>query len=219
MQVKTIEKAYRSFLSQQDYPCVGAKAAVAAGKISCLVAGNMKHSSADQYILDFLYEFVDSYRQEGGSYHSAAIIFSEPQDMTEAIFEKLIWERLQSLHDLDSLHYDYDKRVAQDPDSSAFSFSVKEEAMFIIGLHPASSRKARRFQYPALAFNPHRQFDVLRENGKYDSFKHAVRKRDEVFSGSVNPMLSDFGSASEARQYSGKPYEADWKCPLTIKHV
>jgi hypothetical protein len=32
--------------------------------------------------------------------------------------------------------------------------------------------------------------------------------------GSVNPMLARHGETSEARQYSGRVVEADWRCPL-----
>jgi hypothetical protein len=48
--------------------------------------------------------------------------------------------------------------------------------------------------------------------------KTAVRKRDEIFSGSVNPMLSDFGEASEVLQYSGKVYDETWTCPFISNH-
>ncbi|MEP6902345.1 MAG: YqcI/YcgG family protein, partial [Actinomycetota bacterium] len=29
-----------------------------------------------------------------------------------------------------------------------------------------------------------------------------------------NPNLSDFGTQSEARQYSGRAVEHEWKCPF-----
>jgi uncharacterized protein len=218
MQVAPKEQAYKSFLTSQDYPCVGAKAAVSAGNITCMVAGSMNDNSHDEEILHFLYDFVQDYRESESRFHSAAVIFEGPEKMSEEIFEKLIWVRLQSLHDLDSLNYAYDKRVNPDPSSADFSFSIREEAMFIIGLHPESSRKARRFKCPALTFNPHDQFNVLKETGKYESFKHTVRTRDIAYSGSINPMLTDFGNASETRQYSGMKYDDDWQCPLIINH-
>jgi hypothetical protein len=42
-----------------------------------------------------------------------------------------------------------------------------------------------------------------------------VRKRDIAYSGSINPMLNDFGNASEVYQYSGKQYTSDWVCPFS----
>jgi len=44
--------------------------------------------------------------------------------------------------------------------------------------------------------------------------KQAIRKRELNLQGSINPMLSDYGNASEARQYSGRVVEKDWRCPF-----
>ena len=68
-------------------------------------------------------------------------------------------------------------------------------------------------------FNPHIQFEQLREISKYEKMKDVVRRRDVVFSGSVNPMLNDFGELSEVYQYSGQQYPESWKCPLKITHA
>jgi FPC/CPF motif-containing protein YcgG len=38
--------------------------------------------------------------------------------------------------------------------------------------------------------------------------------RDLRLQGSLNPNLSDFGKKSDARQYSGRAVEANWKCPF-----
>ncbi|MDQ3193559.1 MAG: YqcI/YcgG family protein, partial [Bacteroidota bacterium] len=109
-------------------------------------------------------------------------------------------------------------RVSNDPESINFSFSLKEEAFFIIGLNPSSSRPARKFKYPALIFNPHAQFEKLRESNRYEKMKSIVRKRDLVYSGSLNPMLKDHGISSEVNQYSGVNYSGEWQCPLKIRH-
>jgi FPC/CPF motif-containing protein YcgG len=93
------------------------------------------------------------------------------------------------------------------------------EALFVIGLHPASSRVTRRFAHPTIVLNPHEQFDELRKKGRYESMKKTVRRRDKKLSGSINPMLDDYGSSSEALQYSGRRYDANWKCPLQLSHA
>ena len=126
----------------------------------------------------------------------------------------MLWQRLQALSNLDAENYDYDRRVDSDPASAHFSFSLKQEAFFIIGLHPGSKRPARQFSYPTLAFNPHQEFEKLRATHHYEPMKKVVRKRDLAYSGSINPMLTDFGEVSEAIQYSGKFYSRDWQCPF-----
>lgn len=173
----------------------------------------------DPDTLRFLYSFIDQYRIAKDIYHSATVIFRGPDDMDEEKFDVFLWQRLQSLANIDAEKYLYDKRVSADPDSHHFSFSLMGEAFFIIGLHPKSSRLTRQFEYPALVFNPHEQFEILRERNHYESMKEIVRKRDLEFSGSINPMLDDFGSSSEVLQYSGRRYDKNWKCPLQLTHA
>jgi FPC/CPF motif-containing protein YcgG len=218
-EIQQIVETYKAYLDNKAYPCIAARAAVARQHIKCMVAGNMACPKDDRDILDFLYHFVDEYRASEKNFHSVAIIFKEPQQITEEIFDHLLWQRLQALTNLDAENYQWDARVSPDTASGNFSFSIKEEAFFIIGLHACSSRKSRQFHYPALVFNPHAEFQKLRATGHYESMKEVVRKRDIVYSGSANPMLKDFGETSEVYQYSGRTYKEDWSCPLIINNL
>lgn len=218
LEPKDIQEQYFSFIDNKTFACVAAKAALAKSQIQCFIAENMACPKDDYDILQFLYKSIDKYRSSDELYHSAVVIFQGPEFVDEEMFERLLWKRLQSLSTLDAANFKYDNRVDDNPASPDFSFSLKEESFFIIGLHPASSRPSRRFSYPALVFNPHQQFEQLRASGKYDNLKHVVRKRDIALAGSVNPMLTDFGRASEVYQYSGRNYADDWQCPLKINH-
>ncbi|GGG57455.1 guanitoxin biosynthesis heme-dependent pre-guanitoxin N-hydroxylase GntA [Hymenobacter glacieicola] len=209
---------YLSFIQKKEFPCVAAKTALTWQQLQCLVVDHIACPKDDAAILEFLYEFVDTYRQSDKLYHSAAIIFKGPEVPNEALFEELFWQRLQALSNLDAQRYGYDRRVVADPTSPDFSFSLKEEAFFVIGLHPGSSRPARRFTYPTLVFNAHAQFEQIRANGRYENLRDTIRTRDVAYSGSINPMLQDFGSASEAYQYTGKAYDESWKCPFLSQH-
>ena len=209
-----IIKEYSEYLRQKDFPCVAAKAALSRNHIQCMVASHMACPADDKTILQYLYSFVERYRASEESYHSAAVIFKEPVEINETLFDTLLWQRLNSLASLDKQNYTHDSRVDSDPNSPRYSFSLKEEAFFILGLHPGSSRRSRQFKYPALIFNPHAEFEKLRNSDRYSRMKEVVRKRDVEFSGSVNPMLADFGEASEVYQYSGIRYNTDWTCPL-----
>jgi uncharacterized protein len=210
-----IVNEYLEFLDQQGFPCVAAKAALSRNHIQCLVASHMACPADDKKILQFLYDFVDAYRTSKNSYHSAAVIFKEPAEITEIHFDAFLWLRLNSLSCKDKEHYHHDPRVDSEPTSARYSFSLKAEAFFILGLHPASSRPSRRFKYPTLVFNPHAEFEKLRSSNRYSTMKNVVRKRDIQYSGSINPMLADFGEASEVYQYSGIHYGSDWTCPLS----
>jgi hypothetical protein len=215
---KAIIGEFQHFISAETYPCVAARAAMSRGHVPCLVADHMNCPRDDRKILLFIYDFVEQFRKLNSILHSAAIIFTGPQEITESAFETSLWQRLQALSDLDAENYAYDKRVSRDPSAANFSFSLAEEAFFIIGMHPASARRSRQFKYPVMVFNPHIQFEEMRKTGQYEKMKSVVRRRDIMYSGSINPMLADFGEASEVYQYSGRQYDDTWTCPLKITH-
>jgi FPC/CPF motif-containing protein YcgG len=141
-------------------------------------------------------------------------VFRGPFELHEGEFEKLFWSQLQELHAEDALRFAWDARVSCDPNAADFSFSFAGQAFYVIGMHANSSREARRFPWPTLVFNPHEQFERLREDGNWERMKQTIRSRDFARQGSVNPMLSDFGETSEARQYSGRAVEETWQAPF-----
>jgi len=212
-------QAYRDFIANREFPCVAAKTALTFEQLDCLVVDHLACPHDDQRILDFLYEFTDRYRASERLFHSAAVVFRGPTRPTEAQFDELLWQRLQSLSDLDARRYAYDPRVVSDPASPDFSFSLKEEAFFIIGMHPGSRRPARQFAYPTLVFNAHQQFERLRTEDKYTKLRDTIRVRDVAYAGAINPMLRNFGDASEVLQYSGRMYDEAWQCPFVSKHA
>ncbi len=125
---------------------------MAKGYLSVYVADHLACPHNDPDILNFIYEFVDAFRSKNELYSTAAVVFRAPGDLSEEIFDNLFWTRLQALSDLDALRYSYDHRVASDPELANFSFSLKEEAFYMIGLNPNSSRRSRRFKYPSMVF-------------------------------------------------------------------
>jgi FPC/CPF motif-containing protein YcgG len=146
-------------------------------------------------------------------------VFRGPIAADEIAFEQRLWRQLQHLHELDELGTAWDPGVSDDPESSQFSFSFGGRALFVVGMHPAASRLARRFHRPTLVFNPRAQFERLRAEGKFERLRERVRERDLALQGSLNPNLADFGEQSEARQYSGRAVEAEWRCPFHPKET
>ena len=144
------------------------------------------------------------------------MVFSGPRDLSELEFERAMWDRLRSLAAKDEwLGQSYDSSVSSDPENPHFSLSFGGQAYFVIGMHPNASRTARRTPYPTLIFNLHDQFERLREEQRYERMREAILARDVKLDGSVNPMLSRYGQTSEARQYSGRQVEPDWRCPFS----
>ncbi|WP_238189028.1 guanitoxin biosynthesis heme-dependent pre-guanitoxin N-hydroxylase GntA [Methylobacterium frigidaeris] len=207
--------AFRAFIRETGFPCVGAKAALSRGRMRVLVARSVTSAWDDMRIYPALLAFAARYRARPDTFQSLAVVFEDPCTLSEAAFERHLWERLQSLADKDAwLGHAWDERVAPDPDNPHFSLSFGGEAFFVVGLHPGASRPARRFSSPALVFNPHRQFESLREAGRYERLRASIVQRDVALSGSANPMLARHGEVSEARQYSGRAVDEGWRCPF-----
>ena len=214
-----ISKSFQQFIQNAEFPCVGAKSALARDALSVLPVGKIDSATDDVEIHRALRDFSDKLDHQSPIVRSFVVIFDGPDGLDEEAFEKALWNRLQCLHNLDVVSgQSWNEAVDPDPQSPHFSLSIGEP-FFVIGLHPNASRPARRFEKPALVFNSHLQFEKLRADGRFDKMKEIIRKRDEALAGSINPMLNDHGEASEARQYSGRAVDPEWKCPFAHKEV
>lgn len=210
-----LAKSFSDFIAKKDYPCVGAKSALAKGQLQCLVARDIRSNWNDLEIITALDQFAESYAENPTMFQSFVVIFECDPGLSEQEFEAALWARLQSLHEKDHFGgYRYDTSVNADPQHPEFSLSFGGEAFFVVGLHPGASRRARRFSKPTMVFNLHDQFERLRETGRYTKMRKTILERDRRWSGSVNPMLAVHGSVSEARQYSGREVGNDWACPF-----
>ncbi|MES2034809.1 MAG: guanitoxin biosynthesis heme-dependent pre-guanitoxin N-hydroxylase GntA [Pseudomonadota bacterium] len=213
-----VVERFKAFVQTREFPCVGAKSALAREQMNFVVARDIRSSWDDLAIYQYLLDFTERYKADNALFQSVVVLFEEQADLDEEAFEKALWERIQSLSDKDAWHgQDYDSRVSKDVEDPHFSLSFGGEAFFVVGLHPRASRPARRFDTPALVFNLHDQFERLREEQKYEKLRGAILERDVALAGTLNPMLARHGEVSEARQYSGRAVNDDWKCPFSAK--
>lgn len=211
---------FNDFIADPQFPCVGAKSALAKGQLRVVIAKDIRSAWDDLDIMKQLLELAFDYRRDPVLFQSLAVIFETDAGLDEERFEHHLWARLQSLSDKDEwLGQRPDPRVSTDPQNPHFSLSFGGEAFFVVGLHPGASRPARRFRTPVLIFNLHDQFEQLREAGRYEKMRSIIIERDVELAGDPNPMLSRHGDTSEARQYSGRAVPADWLCPLEKRHA
>lgn len=207
-----------NFIRSDSFPCVGAKSALVRDELVVRIYEDITTPGDDVELREDLLDFIRKLDRTGPVVQSFTAIFRGPDRLSEAAFEKALWNRLQCLHNLDAVAgAPWAEDTSPDPASPHFSVSVCGEAFFVIGFHPGASRPARRFSHPALVFNSHDQFERLRADGRFDRMKAIIRQREEACAGSVNPMLTDFGELSEARQYSGRLVGDDWTCPFKPK--
>lgn len=205
-----------NFIEDVTFPCVGAKSALNKDRMRFADYSAMGSPRDARDLCDRLIEFSDEFPDPGSTPVSLIAMFRNPLP-SEKKFEAELWNHLQLMHDHDSRRFEWDESVESDPASSEFSFSIGGRAFFVVGLHPAASRQSRQTPFPCLVFNFHDQFESLKASGKYQSMQTVIRARDIELQGSVNPVLARFGTASEARQYSGRAVGADWQCPFQAK--
>lgn len=204
---------FRSTVGAQEYPCVGARSVLRQGRAETHGYAELGSREAARQLVHDLAEFRQSVDLAEGFASFVAVFMQDPRT-DERGFEELLWRQLQAIHDLDESPPD--PAVSGDPADPHFGFSVAGAAYFVIGLHPAASRPARRSPLPMLVFNLHEQFDMLRAGGRFDRMRDMIRRRDADKNGSVNPMVADYGETSEAAQYSGRQVGSSWRAPYRV---
>jgi uncharacterized protein len=209
--------AFRAFVLDDAFSCLGAKASIRRESYRLGTYARLDDAAASEGLMRDLYAFAAERRGFESDFTTFIAVFRDRAHDTEEAFERALWSQLQRLHDLDARYHPWDARVSDDPADPRFSFSLAGNAFFVVGLHPAASRAARRFAWPTLVFNAHEQFEHLREDGRFGGLQTQIRKRELKLDGSLNPNLADYGRHSEARQYSGRATGEGWECPFKVR--
>lgn len=203
--------AMDAMISHPDYPCLGARSVFRRDRATVRVYDALGTRESARRILADLGRFSSRVDLEDGL-ASFVALFRGPDIRDERQFEELLWEQLREMHAADEQPWTAD--VSGDPDDPHFAFSAAGTAYFVVGLHPMASREARRAAVPTLVFNLHAQFEQLRASGTFSRMRDRIRARDRALQGQINPMVSDYGTSSEARQYSGREVGPDWRAPF-----
>jgi len=216
-QARLAHEALRSFLLGDGFSCVAGKAVLHSGGYRFGYYKGFPAQADTEGLARDLCAFVAERPSMSARYATFVAVFDRMETFGERWFETALWEQLQKLHALDAQHHAWDPHASSDPSDTSFAFSFAGCAFYVVGMHPGASRRSRRFFLPALAFNAHSQFRIARETGAFERIRRAVRQRELMLQGSLNPELSEFGSSSEARQYSGRKTESGWECPFQAR--
>ena len=154
-----VVRSLELMVTHAEFPCLGAKSVFRRGNLAHVVLDDMASPDVPDQLLERLRSFASAIEGEGG-FHSFIATFRGPLPTSEADFEASLFGLLQRLHDADD--ESWAPGVGSDPNDPHFAFSAGGTAYFIVGLHPAASRVARRAPLPTLVFNPHDQFEELR---------------------------------------------------------
>ena len=208
-----IEEEFEKFVASAEFSCLVGKGVVHQNGHIVRAYPPLATRAATRALAKDLSAFGES-ASEAEGLRAFVAVFPDHAPRTELAFETRLWAQLQRLHEHDDADADWDPSVSDHGDDPMFSFSFGGLAYFIVGLHAHSSRISRSFRWPALVFNPHSQFGRLRGEGRFARIQQTIREREIAVQGSLNPNLADFGERSEARQYSGRAVEENWRCPF-----
>ncbi|MGI5392221.1 guanitoxin biosynthesis heme-dependent pre-guanitoxin N-hydroxylase GntA [Streptomyces sp. CA-251251] len=212
-----LREEFITWLGGDSFTCLGARSALRQDTLVVRFYDELGGAEATALLHRDLVAFTEEQLTGENEFASFVAIFLAPRTHGEEEFEKLLWEQLGHLHRLDAKTHEWSPGYSSDTASPEFAFSVAGHPFFVAGLSPESSRISRRFSHPALVFNSHEQFARLKAQGTYYGLQRRIREREVRLQGSVNPMLSDHGQSSEARQYAGRAVPADWRCPFSAE--
>ncbi|MFB8038750.1 guanitoxin biosynthesis heme-dependent pre-guanitoxin N-hydroxylase GntA [Streptomyces sp. NPDC056004] len=199
----------------EEFSCLAAKSAVRRKTLTLVQLGKMGSSDTTSDLHTAISEFVSEELSPNENFATLVAVFEEPNGLTEPEFDELMWQQLTDLHHLDlDRGFAWAPDVAEDPASPDFAFSLAGHPFFVVGMHEHASRISRRYDGPALAFNSNHQFRRLKQSGVYYGLQRRIRQREERLQHSINPNLTEFGEASDARQYSGSATDEQWRCPF-----
>lgn len=205
------------FLLGDRFACLAGRSSWRQGGITHRHYDRLGGEEAARLLALDLAEFVGSADWNPRKFQSFIATFEEPRSVGEDGFEELLWRQLQLLHDADSEAHGWAEGYSCDPQSGEFAFSVAGHPFFVIGLHEEHRRWGRRPPFPMLAFNSHRQFDLIKGAGMWDRLADKIRKQDIKLQGDINPNLEEYEQLPETRRYSGTPKPADWQCPFSAR--
>ncbi|QIS14229.1 guanitoxin biosynthesis heme-dependent pre-guanitoxin N-hydroxylase GntA [Nocardia arthritidis] len=202
------------FIQSKPFSCLGARAAL---KRDTITHGHYRELGDAESAREHHRDLAEYARGLPGtlsdkSFKTFVATFDAPGLLDEPEFERLLWQHLQLVHDIDIQEHTPDTRFSSDPAEATFGFPTAGHAFFVVGLHPGSSRASRRFTRIAAAFNSNVQFVLMGET--FDRMQEKIRGREVTNNGSVNPSFTTYEYTQPARHFSGRFTEQDWKCPF-----
>ena len=211
-----LHEEVRSFIFQKNYPCVAAIRSVVRNELIIATYGQFGGGAHWKKLRADLLRYLELQSATQSRYLTFWAIFTTSGHIpdNEADFEGHFWHELSLLSSEEERPIDWDKNDSSDPNDPSFCLSLNGTKLFVVGLHPKSSRLARRFSHPAMVFNTLSQFEQFETDGTYSGMVNTIRHRDLHFQGSINPMVLTHGDVWESIQYSGRDNPLSWKCPF-----
>lgn len=208
-----VHAQFRALLLSEAYTCLGGTSAVRRGQYRFGLYPELASGGAVSACAGDLADFA---REFPADEHPVAVFvaaFDGPLSMDEAEFEIKLWNQLAGLHDCDRQRADWTAEPPDDWDKDDIGFVFADRHFFVVGLHAAASRWARRFGWPTLVFNALSHEKPIRAVGQFERMQERIRDRDRDLQGSVSPTIG----LCQTAQFSGRNVTAEWRCPADLE--
>lgn len=207
-----LHNSLRGMCMHSHYPCPGAQMVFLNSDERIAVFEGLTDNNIYQVCFSLSCYILEYLSGDTGNDLTFILMFKELRRWTKGSFRKHFWKFLKNISQLQDKYYPYAKGYSPVLKDKNFSFSFGEVANYIAAFFADSPRVTRRFAYTALIFNPHDQFNKLKESGKFVSFQKSVDIKDHRLQGSNNESLTDFGEQSEWPQYDS--IDGSSGCPI-----
>jgi FPC/CPF motif-containing protein YcgG len=202
---------FRALMLGGGHPCLGGSAAVRRGHYRLGLYPRLSSTEAVRDCARDLREFLTRGSETDCPVSVHVAVFDGPHGMTEPQFEQALWEQLRGMRATEVRRRGRASSGRPDLDGDP-GFVFEGRNLFVVGLHPGASRRARRFDWPTLVFNALSHADPLQAAGQYDRLTQKIRARDLRLQGSPNPSMFQ----PRVAQFSGRAVNDGWTCPVEL---
>ena len=143
---KLKEDNFKKFIIEEDHPCIMSQTIFSSENYQLHTYKGLGSITAAKKIVEDLKNYLEGYDFSTNEFFSFIAVFEDASDYSEKGFEDLLWKQLQNIHNID--HKKWDGTVSSNPKNKSFSFSILGTAFYIVGMHPNSSRNARKSPRP-----------------------------------------------------------------------
>ena len=134
----------RTRIARPDFPCVGAKSALARDAIQFFEAGDLRSTDHDTALRARVQAFALA-APDDAMFVSLVALFPDTPRLDEVAFEAGLWARLRALHVLDATQFAWDPTVSDD-------IVFEAEMDLVIGLTACSAGQSNNFRYQPIHY-------------------------------------------------------------------
>jgi FPC/CPF motif-containing protein YcgG len=207
-----VHAQWRGLLLSDQFPCLGGTSAIRTERYRFALYPELGSAAAIRDCVADLAGFQCDAPAETEPIAVHVAVFDGPVNADEKGFERDLWRQLQGMHRADRQRSGIEEFEPVTLNETDDGIWLGDRTYFVVGLHPAASRWARRFAWPTLVFNALSHDALLRRRGQYERMQSTIRRRDTRLQGAPNPAVD----RPQLAQFAGRDVERDWQCPVEV---